>query len=304
MADDVSQEANASDPSGSGSGSGPSGPSDPAGDPLGDELVARSRAASRTVLFLDYDGTLKPFAARPEDARPDAELLRLIDALAAAHETWVVTGRGKKDIDALLGAMPVGLGAEHGAWVRPPPSWNVKPTPGGDGAWSRLLDKSEGPARVLPHFEELVRAYPGSRIETKDTSYCWHYRLAAPRPDDLALAHIEANLRQAASEHGCHLLEAVLAFEVRPNGVQKGLVIDMVQRVRSLDDAFVLVAGDDVTDGDLFAAAPAHAMRVGVGDRIPVGRGPREATHHVDAPKTLRAALARLLPRAAVASTP
>ncbi len=274
-------------------------------DPLGDELVARSRAAARTVLLLDYDGTLQPFAARPEDARPDAELLRLIDGLAAIHETWIVTGRAKKDIGALLGAMPVGLGAEHGAWVRPPPSWS----PGGDGAWSRLLDKSEGPSRVLPHLEELARAYAGSRIETKDTSYCWHYRLAAPRPDDLALAHIEANLRQHATDHGCHLLEAVLAFEVRPNGVQKGLVIDMVQRVRPLDDAFVLVAGDDVTDGDLFAAAPAHAMRVAVGDRIPVGRGPREATHQVAAPKMLRAALSRLLPpppaaTATIASTP
>lgn len=271
-------------------------------DPLGDEIVARARSAPRTVLFLDYDGTLKPFAARPEDARPDAELLRLIDGLAAVHETWVVTGRAKKDIDALLGAMPLGIGAEHGAWVRPPPSWSAgsatprKTTPGGDGAWSRLLDKSEGPSRVLPHLEELVRAYPGSRIETKDTSYCWHYRLAAPRPDDLALAHIEANLRSAARDHGCHLLEAVLAYEVRPNGAQKGLVIDMVQRVRSLDDAFVLVAGDDVTDGDLFAAAPAHAMRVRVGDRIPLGAGAREATHHADAPKTLRAALSRLLP--------
>lgn len=273
-------------------------------DPLGDELVARARSAARTVLFLDYDGTLKPFAARPEDARPDAELLRLIDGLAAMHETWIVTGRAKKDIDALLGAMPVGLGAEHGAWVRPPPSWNKiagtprKTTPGGEGAWSRLIDKSEGPARVLPALEELARTYPGSRIETKDTSFCWHYRLAAPRPDDLALAHIEANLRQRAGDHGCHLLEAVLAFEVRPNGVQKGLVIDMVQRVRTLDDAFVVVAGDDVTDGDLFAAAPAHAMRVGVGDRIHVGRAPREATHHADAPKVLRAALSRLLPGA------
>lgn len=284
-------------------------PDDGERDVLGDEIVARARAAPRTVLFLDYDGTLKPFAARPEDARPDAELLRLIDGLAAMHETWVVTGRAKKDIDALLGAMPVGLGAEHGAWVRPPPSWNApgtrrKPTPGGEGAWSRLIDKSEGPSRLLPHLQELVRAYPGSRIETKDTSYCWHYRLAAPRPDDLALAHIEANLRQHATGHGCHLLEAVLAFEVRPNGVQKGLVIDIVQRVRRLDDAFVLVAGDDVTDGDLFAAAPAHAMRVGVGDRIRVGRGPREATHHVDAPKTLRAALSRLLPPAATLASP
>lgn len=266
-------------------------------DPLGDELVNRLAHAQRVVLFLDYDGTLKPFAARPEDARPDAELLRLIDALAAAHETWIVTGRGKKDIDALLGAMPVGIGAEHGAWVRPPPSWR-EAEPTAEWAWRRLLAKSEGPARVLPRLEELVRAYPGSRIETKDTSYCWHYRLAAPRPDDLALAHIEANLRRHAVEHGCHLLEAVLAFEVRPRGAQKGLVIDMVRQHRPLDDAFVVVAGDDVTDADLFAAAPPHALRVAVGDRIPLGRGVREATHRVDAPKQLRAALARLLPHA------
>lgn len=246
------------------------------------ELRTRARAASRCVFLLDYDGTLMPFAATPAAARPDRELLGLLGTLAAAHETWIISGRGKDDLDAMFGHLPVGLGAEHGAWTRPWGSHGVE-------RWQRLIPSNDSAARVLSVLLALVEKYPGSLIEQKDTSVAWHYRLAAPRPDQQALARVEAELRSLATAHDGDLLTAVLAFEVRARGAHKGLVVELAARQRPFADAFVLVAGDDVTDADLFDAAPAHAVRLAVGDRL------AGATHRIGAPPALRALLAQLV---------
>src|SRR5262249_7235690 len=60
-----------------------------------EDLLKELRAAPRLLLFLDYDGTIVPFARAPDLATPDAELVKLVEALASRPWTQlhVVSGR-------------------------------------------------------------------------------------------------------------------------------------------------------------------------------------------------------------------
>jgi trehalose 6-phosphate synthase/phosphatase len=49
------------------------------------EIINNFKNQNR-LLLIDYDGTLVPFAGKPEDAKPPAELLNLLSRVAAFEE--------------------------------------------------------------------------------------------------------------------------------------------------------------------------------------------------------------------------
>lgn len=85
-------------------------------------LAARLESAAFLALLLDYDGTLVPFAPTPELAVPDDELLGLLRDLSArpGTETHIVSGRPAETLEQWLGALSIGLHAEHGFSSRAP----------------------------------------------------------------------------------------------------------------------------------------------------------------------------------------
>ena len=84
-------------------------------------LLKHYRSAASRILFLDYDGTLVPFASSPRLARPDSELLELLSRLGAdaRNDVVIVSGRSRRDLEEWFGGLPVALVAEHGIWLRP-----------------------------------------------------------------------------------------------------------------------------------------------------------------------------------------
>ncbi|MBS0332320.1 MAG: trehalose-phosphatase, partial [Proteobacteria bacterium] len=71
---------------------------------------------AETALFLDLDGTLAPFAARPQDVGPDARRTDLLARLAERLDgrVAVVSGRPLADVDHILeGCVPC-VAAVHG----------------------------------------------------------------------------------------------------------------------------------------------------------------------------------------------
>jgi trehalose 6-phosphate synthase/phosphatase len=220
------------------------------------EAIARIREAPHATLLLDYDGTLVPFAASPELARPDPDLLALLRALAAApgRTVHVVSGRRRENIERWLGDLPIGLHAEHGYWSRPP-----------GGAWSSARPPAapwREPARAI--LEDFAARTPGSLVEEKTAGFAWHYRMADPdygaaQAHDL-MVHLSAVLSNAPVE----ILPGAMVVEVRPQGVDKGGVVTAVAAAappRSL----LVALGDDRTDEDMFAALPPGGLAIHVG---------------------------------------
>jgi trehalose 6-phosphate synthase/phosphatase len=228
----------------------------PSGRPAVEEAIARIAAAPRLCLLLDYDGTLVPFAPTPELARPGRELVELVARLADAPgvEVHVVSGRKRSTLDRWLGALPVGLHAEHGFWSRPSGgSWtSAEP---GDLRWREP---------VLAILRDFAERTPGSLVEEKTAGFAWHYRSAEPDYGAEQAKELSLHLGALLSSAPVELLHGDKVLEVRPNGINKGQVVRAVLE-GGAEGALVVALGDDRTDEDLFAALPQGGLAVHVG---------------------------------------
>ena len=220
-------------------------------------LVSRLRDSEELLALLDYDGTLVPFTATPELARPDPPLLELLAALAARphSEVHVVSGRSRETLERWLGALPVTLHAEHGFWSRRPDGSGWTPIAEVGGAWRE-------PA--LEILRDFTARTPGALVETKDVALAWHYRLADQESGARRANELRLHLAQLLSNQPVEILAGHKVVEIRPYGVHKGRIVPPLTPER-LASTTVLALGDDRTDEDLFAALPPEAITVKVG---------------------------------------
>jgi trehalose 6-phosphate synthase/phosphatase len=220
--------------------------------------VARWRGAGKRLLLLDYDGTLVPFTRDPGTAVPDARVRTTLARLAAdpANTVVVVSGRDAQTLDAWLGDVGVGLVAEHGASLRDR-----------DGPWSEAWT---GSTVWKPDIVETMQVFadrlPGSIVEEKDVSVAWHYRGADEELGPARARELVDALRELKSSAAIQVLLGNRVVEVRPRDATKGHAA--ARWIARAGADFVLAAGDDATDEDLFAALPPAALsiRVGLGD--------------------------------------
>jgi trehalose 6-phosphate synthase/phosphatase len=228
--------------------------------PTPDDVMIEVRrqldTAEKLVLLLDYEGTLMPFAATPQLARPDGEVRHLLATLAArpGTEVHVMSGRDRDTMASWLGDLPLTLHAEHGLWTRPVGGQAYETDSLADVPWREPVRE------IMRGFAERT---PGALVEEKASGLAFHYRSVDP---DFAA--------QQANELRQHLLEmfsnapvAIVAgdkvIEVRPQSVHKGRIVERIRE--RLPDALLVVMGDDDSDEDAFAALPEAAVSIHVG---------------------------------------
>ncbi|HEV7924701.1 MAG TPA: bifunctional alpha,alpha-trehalose-phosphate synthase (UDP-forming)/trehalose-phosphatase [Verrucomicrobiae bacterium] len=218
-------------------------------------LLKRYRLTSSRVLFLDYDGTLVPFASTPRLARPDSELLELLSRLGGdpRNDVVIVSGRSRRDLEEWFGRLPLSLVAEHGVWLR-----------ARGGEWRMFKNiTAEWKERVRPILQLYVDRLPGALLEEKDFSLAWHYRRADPEQARVRAQELLDTLADYTRNIDVQVLEGRKVIEVRPSGINKGAAAQEWLKDRAPD--FILGIGDDWTDEDMFRALPGEACSVRVG---------------------------------------
>src|SRR5256712_53166 len=76
------------------------------------EKMIRDYDTSRSrILFLDYDGTLSPFKARPETAVPEKTLLAVLNALSEdpRNNLVIISGRNRSLLQNWFGSLDLGI---------------------------------------------------------------------------------------------------------------------------------------------------------------------------------------------------
>ena len=250
---------------------------------LPESVVAAVQHAPAMTLILDYDGTLVPIAPLPELAPPDVGLLALLGELAALPRValHVVSGRRREELEGWLGALPIGLHAEHGFWSRAV----------GTEAWTSLEPtNSAWKARVRPLLDEATRHTAGSFVEEKTASLAWHYRAADPELSHEQVHALRTEHAELLRENQLELLLGSKVIEVRPRGVHKGRVVPKILAGAPMGAAIVAI-GDDRTDEDIFAATPPTALT------IHVGADSSRARYRLADPAAVRLLLRRLVAR-------
>ncbi len=220
-------------------------------------LIRDYAKGKERLIFLDYDGTLVPFAERPENAKPDVRLLGLFEKLAHNDKNNVVliSGRRRPTLEMWFNNLDVGLIAEHGAWLRKSgEEWEtIEPLKSG---WKK---------KIKPLLEFYVDRTPNTFIEEKEFALVWHYRKAAPELAMVRVRELKDNLLQLITHLKLGVLEGSKVIEIKKADINKGkAALRWISR-KKWD--FILGIGDDWTDEDLFQALPdsAYSIKVGLG---------------------------------------
>ena len=229
-------------------------------EPATQELLHEYAQAHRRVLLLDYDGTLVGFSSDPSAVAPDDHLLEMLEKLGNREGNTVVimSGRDQDTLGEWFGALPISLVAEHGVW------YSERPENGGKRKW--LLQEPLNDAwkqRIRPILEHYVDRTPGSHVEEKDYSLVWHYRACEKDLAARRAMEVKRNLADSIGELGLSLMDGNKVIEIKPANIDKGSAAHRWFRDPGYE--FILAAGDDTTDEDMFRAAPEKAWTLRVG---------------------------------------
>ncbi|HET8669210.1 MAG TPA: trehalose-phosphatase [Candidatus Saccharimonadales bacterium] len=243
------------------------------------DIVESYANSNKRLFLLDYDGTLVSIARLPEEAKPSAKVLNLLALLASdtKNTVAVVSGRKYQDLEMWLGHLPIAFFAEHGMLVR---------LPGQDWTTTKNLDTSwKIPLRQL--MQQYVSGMPGSFIEEKTNGLVWHYRTVTNQEGaEQAATALAKKLEVLSKGYHLRIICGSKIVEVQPESINKSTCVVYWLGQRGWD--FVLIAGDDTTDEDMFRAAPESAFT------IKVGEGSSAAHLKVASPEELLELLASL----------
>jgi trehalose 6-phosphate synthase/phosphatase len=224
---------------------------------IASEIISKYRESIHRILFLDYDGTLVSYSRYPEMAIIDKNTLSIIQKILSDQRNRVViiSGRNKEFLEKQFEGLSVTLVAEHGLFQKKPQNdWKI--TISSDNKWKSI---------IMPILNEYVNRCNGTFVEEKEGSLAWHYRNA-----DSDFAQLRLNeLRDDISEiirykTDLEILEGHKVLEIKSGKYNKGFAVNNILKEKNYD--FILAAGDDKTDEQLFSHLPvnAHTIRVGL----------------------------------------
>ena len=244
------------------------------------DLIQDFNTSETQLILLDYDGTLISFADNPERAVPDEELLQLLESLSNHPRTTVViiSGRPRETLEKWFGDLPLDLVAEHGAWIRKKGKWNpIEPMV---NTWKE---------QIRPIIEVFVDRTPGSFLEEKDFSLGFHYRKTEPSLAMVRMGELKDALIDMTSNLNLSILEGNKVIEIKNSGVGKGrAALRWISQDQEEWD-FILAAGDDWTDEDLFQVLPNSAFS------IKIGLGHSQARFNLNSVQEMRLLLKELV---------
>lgn len=257
------------------------------------ELIRQADNGRPLMMAFDFDGTLTPFVANPDDAHISEQHFNNLKTLIENHSKHfnnklaILTGRGVDDLldffgtnpetgRSRLAGLPVLISGWHGGTLYDAETgqYLVPPDPGPARQIDRLLKKLNNNG-----FENR---YPGIRLENKTYSLALHYSGADAETAEAAIREFEKAVRFRKPLWRLKRLLGLPAFELKagekvleltPTGFDKGAGIRRLaaHSEKSAGQAVhPFFIGDGLTDNDGFRAlADQSATTVYVGKPSP-----------------------------------
>lgn len=229
---------------------------------------------NKPLLAFDFDGTLAPIVAKPDDARIPGVVAARLKAVAAVLPVAIITGRAIGDVRTRLGFQPHYVVGNHGGEDDADPFGSQERTEALNALRVQLQERGNA----------LLAC--GIMIEDKRQSIALHYRQSQVRKQARAL--IEAVL--APYGRSLHIFPGKMVVNVTAlNAPNKGDA--MLRLVARSGAPCALFAGDDANDEPVFAIAPPDWVTVRVGHATP----PSLARFYVDGHEEVALMLERIV---------
>lgn len=204
------------------------------------------------ALFLDLDGTLVDFAARPEQVVASDGLRQLLVSLSRAMDGAValITGRTIASADAVLDGALINIAGIHGIERR------TRKTTERASTDTAPIQAALADARAL-----IAKGALQADIEDKGLALALHYRRT---PEFAEATHRAA--ADIAQRHGLSILEGKMVVELTLGQRTKADAVAAFMATPPFANRQPIAVGDDITDEDAFRAVAnlgGHSILVG-----------------------------------------
>jgi len=216
-------------------------------------------------LYLDYDGTLAPFAPTPDDVLPDDRVIGLITQLADSPSVRVsiVSGRRLGHIRKLLPLNGILLAGTYGVEMQLPDGKEVH----------QIEYNSIRPTldSLKPHWQGLIEGKQGFYLEDKGWALAIHARNAEEEMGLQVLDAAEKMLTKKVLGEHLQKIHSYRFLEVGPHNADKGHALQYLFDNFHWAGAVPIYIGDDDKDEEAFQVINEHD-----GYSILVAKEPRE----------------------------
>jgi trehalose-phosphatase len=233
--------------------------------------------AGRFALFSDFDGTLAPIRARPEQVRMPRRTRALLEAIAGrGHVVGIISGRALEDVRRCAGVRGVWYAGAHGHFLCAPDGRTVSLAGAGVRGAVRQVFRS---------VRAALRRARDVRVENKIAGVAVHVRGASKKSS----ARAEQVVRAAArASRGFEILRGKKILELVPaGGADKWSAVRAILARERARRAVALYLGDDTTDESVFRRLRGISVAVGKRRRT-------AATFFLRSPADVRRFLERL----------
>ncbi|XP_031248746.1 alpha,alpha-trehalose-phosphate synthase [UDP-forming] 5 [Pistacia vera] len=213
-----------------------------------EHIVSAYKRTKNRAILLDYDGTMMIPDSLSTTA--NAEAVAVMNNLGrdTNNVVYLVSGKDRKTLTSWFSSCErLGIAAEHGYFVRPnqDAEWETcVPVP--DFDWMQIAE---------PVMKLYTETTDGSAIETKESALVWNYQYADPDFGSCQAKELLDHLESVLANEPVSVKSGQFIVEVKPQGVNKGLVAERLLAARQHNDMlpdFVLCIGDDRSDEDMF----------------------------------------------------
>jgi len=198
----------------------------------------------KAVFFFDYDGTLTPIVERPALAKISPEMKEIVKQLSLQYKCAIVSGRGVKNIQALVDIPGIFYVGDHGLEIIGPGTSMLHPKA------KKFLPLIQNISKIV---DKSLSHIPGVIVEKKKMSVAIHYRQVLKK--DLTSLKLPLNKVLKENRENIRVLKGKKVIEFLPNiEWNKGKAVLWILNTLGVDwsEGKIFYLGDDTTDEDAF----------------------------------------------------
>ncbi|CAM8988859.1 unnamed protein product [Rhodiola kirilowii] len=216
-----------------------------------EHIVSAYKRTKCRAILLDYDGTMMLQNNHKSISKaPNTEAIEILNSLCRdlKNIVFLVSGKDRKTLAEWFSSCEnLGLAAEQGYFIRPNKNTDWKTCVSvTDFDWKQIAE---------PVMQLYTETTDGSSIETKESALVWNYQYADPDFGSCQAKELLDHLESVLSNEPVSVKSGQHIVEVKPQGVNKGLVADHLLNSmlgQGMLPDFVLCIGDDRSDEDMF----------------------------------------------------